>query len=117
MYGFRDFDGASFGAISGTFTYNSKTVTVVMFQYSSGYVDFAMQIDGETSGTYNTTVTLIDTDTGKQGSIYFSYINYQSYNKTFMGSQTLKPGGDLYDFFSDSNVGKKYIIKVDISKQ
>ena len=116
MYGFCDFDGVSFGAISGTFTYNSKTVTVVMFQYSSGYVDFAMQIDGETSGTYNATVTLIDTDTGKQGSVYFSDINYQSYNKAFAGSQTLKPGADLYDFFSGSNVGKKYVIKVNIEK-
>lgn len=116
MYGFCDFNGVSFGAISGTFTYKNKTVTVVMFQYSSGYVDFAMQVDGETSGTYNATVTLIDTDTGKQGSMYFNNINYQSYNKAFADSQTLKPGADLYDFFSASNVGKKYVIKVDIAK-
>lgn len=120
MGSYRDRHGFSnagkFGAISGTFTYNSKTVTVTMFQFYDPYVSFTMQVDGETSGTYNATVTLIDTDTGKQGSIYFSDINYQSYNKAFAGSQTLKPGADLYDFFSASNVGKKYVIKVDIAK-
>ena len=120
MGSYRDRHGFSntgkFGAISGTFTYNSKTVTVTMFQFYDPYVSFTMQVDGETSGTYNATVTLIDPDTGKQGSIYFSDMNYQSYNKAFAGSQTLKPGADLYDFFSASNVGKKYVIKVDIAK-
>lgn len=115
MDGFCDFDGESFGAISGTFTYNNKTVTVRMFAFSSGYVDFAVQIGDETSGTYNANVTLIDPDTGKQGSVYFSGMYYQSYNKAFIGEQPLS-SGNLYDFFSTSNVGKKYVIKVDIAK-
>lgn len=115
MNGFCDFDGESFGAISGTFTYNNKTVTIRMFGFSSGYVDFAMQIGDETSGTYNANVTLIDPDTGKQGSAYFSGMYYQGYNKAFVGEQTLY-SGNLYDFFSASNVGKKYVIKVDIAK-
>lgn len=115
MDGFCDFDGESFGAISGTFTYNNKTVTVRMFAFSSGYVDFAVQIGDETSGTYNANVTLIDPDTGKQGSVYFSGMYYQSYNKAFIGEQP-PSSGNLYDFFSTSNVGKKYVIKVDIAK-
>lgn len=116
IYGFSNIGSLKFGAISGTFTYNSKTVTVITFEFYNPYVDFAMQIDGETSGTYNANVTLIDTDTGKKGSIYFSGMYYQSYNKAFIGEQTLY-SGDLRDFFSASNVGKKYVIKVDITKQ
>lgn len=113
-YGFSSTGTLKFGAISGTFTYNSKTVTVTMFQFYDPYVSFVMQVDGETSGTYNVNVTLIDPDTGKKGSIYFSNMYYQSYSKAFVGSQTLY-SGNLYDFFSASNVGKKYVIKVDIA--
>ena len=116
IYGFSNVGSLKFGAISGTFTYNSKIVTVVMLQFYDPYATFVMQVDGETSGTYNANVTLIDTDTGKKGSIYFNGMSYQSYSKAFVGDNTLY-SGDLYDFFSDSNVGKKYIIKVDISKQ
>lgn len=115
-YGFSNTGTFKFGEISGTFTYNSKTVTVEMFQFYDPYVSFVMQVDGETSGTYNANVTLIDTDTGKKGSIYFNGMSYQSYSKAFVGDNTLY-SGDLYDFFSASNVGKKYIIKVDIAKQ
>ena len=115
IYGFSNTGRLNFGEISGTFTYNNKTVAVRMFAFSSGYVDFAMQIGDETSGTYNANVTLIDPDTGKQGSVYFSGMYYQSYNKAFIGEQTLY-SGNLYDFFSASNVGKKYVIKVDIAK-
>lgn len=115
MYGFSNIGSLKFGAISGTFTYNSKTVTVITFEFYNPYVDFAMQIDGETSGTYNANVTLIDPDTDKKGSVYFSGMYYQSYNKAFIGEQTLY-SGNLYDFFAASNVGKKYVIKVDIAK-
>lgn len=115
MYGFTNTGALKFGAISGTFTYNSKTVTVITFEFYNLYVDFAMQIDGETSGTYNANVTLIDPDTDKKGSVYFSGMYYQSYSKAFIGEQALY-SGNLYDFFSASNVGKKYVIKVDIAK-
>ena len=115
IYGFSNTGRLNFGEISGTFTYNNKTVAVRMFAFSSGYVDFSMQIGDETSGTYNANVTLIDPDTGKQGSVYFSGMYYQSYNKAFIGEQPLS-SGNLYDFFSASNVGKKYVIKVDIAK-
>ena len=116
IYGFSNIGTLKFGAISGTFTYNSKTVTVEMFQFYDQYVSFVIQVDGETSGTYNANVTLIDSDTNKKGSIYFSNMYYQFYSKAFVGEQTLY-SGDLRDFFSASNVGKKYIIKVDIAKQ
>lgn len=115
MYGFSNVGSLKFGAISGTFTYNGKTITVVMLEFYNPYMDFAIQIGGETSGTYNANVTLIDPDTGKQGSIYFSNMYYQSHNNAFIGEQTLY-SGNLYDFFSASNVGKKYVIKVDIAK-
>lgn len=115
IYGFSNTGRSNFGEISGTFTYNNKTVAVRMFALNSGYVYFAMQIGDETSGTYNANVTLIDPDTGKQGSVYFSGMYYQSYIKAFIGEQPLS-SGNLYDFFSTSNVGKKYVIKVDIAK-
>lgn len=116
MYGFSNIGSLKFGAISGTFTYNSKTFTVLMLEFYNPYMDFAIQIDGETSGTYNANVTLIDPDTDKKGSIYFSNMYYQSYRNAFIGEQSLY-SGNLCDFFSASNVGKKYIIKVDIAKQ
>jgi hypothetical protein len=116
MYGFSNIGSLKFGAISGTFTYNSKTVTVLTFEFYNPYVDFVMQIDGETSGTYNANVTLIDPDANKKGSIYFSNMYYLGYSKAFVGDNTLY-SGDLHDFFSASNVGKKYVIKVDIAKQ
>lgn len=119
IYGFSSIGAFKFGEISGTFTYNSKTVTVTMFQFHYSrpqYVSFVMQVDDETSGSYNANVTLIDPDTNKKGSIYFSGMSYQYYSKGFVGADTLY-GGDLYDFFSDSNLGKKYVIKVDIAKQ
>lgn len=116
VYGFSNTGWLNLGEISGTFTYNNKTVAVRMFAFNSGYVDFAMQIGDETSGTYNANVTLIDPDTGKQGSVYFSDMYYRSYNKSFIGEMPL-PSGDLHNFFSTSNVGKKYVIKVDIAKQ
>lgn len=115
LYGFSNIGSLKFGAISGTFTYNSKTVTVVLLEFYNPYMEFAIQIGGETSGTYNANVTLIDPDTGKKGSLYFSNMYYQNYNQAFIGEQTLY-SGDLYDFFSASNVGKKYVIKVDIAK-
>lgn len=115
MYGFSNIGSLKFGAISGTFTCNSKTVTVVLLEFYNPYLEFAIQIGGETSGTYNANVTLIDPDTGKKGSLYFSNMYYQNYNQAFIGEQTLY-SGDLYDFFSASNVGKKYVIKVDIAK-
>lgn len=115
-YGFSNTGTFKFGEISGTFTYNSKTVTVEMFQFYDPYVSFVMQVGGETNGTYNANVTLIDPDTDKKGSLYFSNMYYQNYSKAFVGEQSLY-SGDLYDFFSDSNVGKKYVIKVDIAKQ
>ena len=115
-YGFSNTGSFKFGEISGTFTYNNKTVTVEMLQFYDPYVTFVMQVDGETSGTYNANVTLIDPDANKKGSIYFSNMYYQGYSKAFVGDNTLY-SGDLHDFFSDSNVGKKYVIKVDIGKQ
>lgn len=116
MYGFSNIGSLKFGAISGTFTCNSKTVAVVLLEFYNPYMEFAIQIGGETSGTYNANVTLIDPDTGKPGSIYFSNMYYQNYNQAFIGEQTLY-SGDLYDFFSASNVGKQFRIILDITKQ
>lgn len=114
-YGFSNTGAFKFGAISGTFTYNSKTVTVEMLQFYDPYVSFVMQVGGETNGTYNANVTLIDPDANKKGSIYFSNMYYQGFSKAFVGDQTLY-SGNLYDLFAASNVGKKYVIKVDIAK-
>mgnify|MGYP000189822879 CR=1 FL=1 len=120
IYGFANIDypqNLKVGAISGTFTYNNKTVTVVAFGVNSRYADFLMQVDGETDGNYNANVTLVDPDTNEKRSVYFSDMIYDDGFKGFIASKELKPGADLYDFFAASNVGKKYIIKVDIAKQ
>lgn len=110
QYGFSRYN-ATIGEVEGNVQHDGKAVTLVMLCYYSGYLDFAFNIEGVTSGILNVTVKLTFMDTGTSGTIEFPKIEYQSYIPGFYAfTQSLT--SDIIRMFSKANVGKK--IKVEI---
>lgn len=110
QYGFSRYN-ATIGEVEGNVQHDGKAVTLVMLCYCSGYLDFAFNIEGVTSGILNVTVKLTFMDTGTSGTIEFPKIEYQSYVPSFYAfTQSLT--SDIIWMFSKANVGKK--IKVEI---
>lgn len=110
QYGFSRYN-ATIGEVEGNVQHDGKAVTLVMLCYYSGYLDFAFNIEGVTSGILNVTVKLTFMDTGTSGTIEFPKIEYQSYIPSFYAfTQSLT--SDIIRMFSKANVGKK--IKVEI---
>lgn len=58
QYGYSRYN-ATIGEVEGNVQHEGKAVTLVMLCYYSGYLDFAFNIDGVTSGSYNVTVNVI----------------------------------------------------------
>lgn len=90
--------------------HDGKAVTLKMLCYYSGYLDFAFDIDGVTSGSYNITVNVTEVDTGRTGTITLD-VPYVSYLPGFYVSPNKVPS-DLSRFFTAANVGKKYKIEI-----
>lgn len=110
QYGFSRYN-ATIGEVEGNVQHDGKAVTLVMLCYYGGYLDFAFNIEGVTSGILNVTVKLTFMDTGTSGTIEFPKIEYQSYIPSFYAfTQSLT--SDIIRMFSKANVGKK--IKVEI---
>lgn len=110
QYGFSRYN-ATIGEVEGNVKHDGKAVTLVMICYYSGYLDFAFNIEGVSSGILNATVKLTFMDTGTSGTIDFPKIEYQSYIPGFYAfTQSLT--SDIIRMFSKANVGKK--IKVEI---
>lgn len=110
QYGFSRYN-ATIGEVEGNVQHDGKAVTLVMLCYYSGYLDFAFNIEGVTSGILNVTVKLTFMDTGTSGTIEFPKIEYQSYIPSFYAF-THSLTSDIIRMFSKANVGKK--IKVEI---
>lgn len=110
QYGFSRYN-ATIGEVEGNVQHDGKAVTLVMLCYYSGYLDFAFNIEGVSSGILNATVKLTFMDTGASGTIEFSKIDYQSYIPGFY-TFTQSLTSDIIRMFSKANVGKK--IKVEI---
>lgn len=110
QYGFSRYN-ATIGEVEGNVQHEGKAVTLVMLCYYSGYLDFAFNIEGVSSGILNTTVKLTFMDTGISGTIEFPKIEYQSYIPGFY-TFTQSLTSDIIRMFSKANVGKK--IKVEI---
>lgn len=110
QYGFSRYN-ASFGEVEGNVQHDGKAVTLVMLCYYSGYLDFAFNIEGVSSGRLNVTAKLTMVDTGTSGTIEFPKIDYQSYVPGFY-EYTQSLTSDVIHMFSKANVGKK--IKVEI---
>lgn len=101
---------SNFGEIEGKLTHNGKVVTLVMLCYYSGYLDFAFNIEGITSGSYNVTINVTEIDTGRTGTITLD-VPYVSYVPGFYVSPDKVPA-DVSRFFVATNVGKKYKIEI-----
>ncbi len=110
QYGFSRYN-ASFGEVEGNVQHDGKAVTLVMLCYYSGYLDFAFNIEGVSSGRLNVTAKLTMVDTGTSGTIEFPKIDYQSYVPGFY-TYTQSLTSDIIRMFSKANIGKK--IKVEI---
>lgn len=101
---------ANYGEIEGELTHEDKAVTLVMLCYYSGYLDFAFNIDGVTSGSYNVTINVTEVDTGRTGAITLD-VPYASHIPGFYVSPNKVPA-DLSRFFVAANIGKKYIVEL-----
>ena len=110
QYGFSRYN-ATIGEVEGNVQHDGKAVTLVMLCYYSGFLDFAFNIEGVSSGKFNVTVKLTMVDTGTSGTIEFPNIQYQSYIPGFY-EYTQSLTSDIIRMFSKANVGKK--IKVEI---
>nr|DAY48028.1 MAG TPA: hypothetical protein [Caudoviricetes sp.] len=109
QYGYSRYN-ATIGEVEGNVQHEGKAVTLVMLCYYSGYLDFAFNIDGVTSGSYNVTVNVTEIDTGRTGTITLD-VPYVSYLPGFYVSPNKVPS-DLSRFFTAANVGKKYKIEI-----
>ncbi|WP_337398492.1 hypothetical protein [Phascolarctobacterium succinatutens] len=110
QYGFSRYN-ATIGEVEGNVQHEGKAVTLVMLCYYSGFLDFAFNIEGVSSGKYNVTVKVTSVDTGTSGTIEFPNMQYQSYIPGFY-EYTQSLTSDIILMFSQANVGKK--IKVEI---
>lgn len=110
QYGFSRYN-ASFGEVEGNVQHEGKAVTLVMLCYYSGYLDFAFNIEGVTSGKLNVTVKLTFMDTGTSGIIEFPKIQYQSYIPGFYEYTNDLPS-EVATMFAAANVGKKFKVEI-----
>ena len=102
---------ATIGEVEGEVMHDGKAVTLKMLCYYSGYLDFAFNIDGVTSGTYNITIEITEVDTGRVGRYAFGNMSYESRIPGFYLSPNNIPS-DVSRFFVAGNVGKKYAVEL-----
>lgn len=110
QYGFSRYN-ATFGEVEGNVQHDGKVVTLVMLCYYSGYLDFAFNIEGISSGRRNVTVKITSVETGASASIEFPKINYQSYVPGFY-EFTQSLSSDAVRIFSKANVGKQFKVEI-----
>ncbi len=110
QYGFSRYN-ATFGEIEGNVQYDGKAVTLVMISYYSGWLDFAFNVEGVTSGRYNVTVKMTSVETNTSVTIEFPNIQYQSYVPGFY-EYTQDLTSDAVRMFSKANVGKQFKVEL-----
>ncbi len=110
QYGYSRYN-ATIGEVEGNVKHDGKAVTLVMLCYYSGYLDFAFNIEGVTSGSYNVTVKVTSLETNTSVSIEFAKMPYQSYIPGFY-EYTQSLTSDAVRMFSATNVGKKFKVEI-----
>lgn len=110
QYGYSRYN-ATIGEIEGNVKHDGKAVTLVMISYYSGWLDFAFNIEGVTSGKYNVTVKVTSAETSESVRIDFSNMQYQSYVPGFYEYTDKLPSG-FATMFNAKNVGKKYRVEI-----
>lgn len=110
QYGYSRYN-ASYGEIEGNVEHEGKAVTLVMLSYYGGWLDFAFNIEGVTSGKYNVTVKVTSTETNTSVTIEFPNIQYQSYVPGFYEYTNDLPS-EVATMFKAANVGKKFKVEI-----
>lgn len=110
QYGYSRYN-ATFGEVEGNVKHDGKAVTLVMVSYYGGWLDFAFNIEGISSGKYNVTLKVTSMETNESVRVEFPNIQYQSYVPGFY-EYTNKPPSDVATMFSAKNVGKKYRVEI-----
>lgn len=87
QYGYSRYN-ATFGEVEGNVKHDGKAVTLVMVSYYGGWLDFAFNIEGISSGKYNVTLKVTSVETNESVRVEFPNIQYQSYVPVFMNIQT-----------------------------
>lgn len=110
QYGYSRYN-APFGEVEGSVKHDGKTVTLVIMSYYGGWLDFAFNVEGVTSGKYNVTAKVTSIETNESVRVDFSNIQYQSYVPGFY-EYTYKNISGFANMFTAKNVGKKYRVEI-----
>lgn len=111
QYGYSRFNNDSYGEVEGNVKHEGKAVTLVMINYSGGWLDFIFNVEGVTSGSYNVTIKITSMETNTTANIEFPNIQYQSYIPGFY-EYTQNLTSDAVNMFSKANVGKKFKVEI-----
>lgn len=110
QYGFSRYN-ATIGEVEGNVKHEGKTVTLVMICYYGGWLDFAFNVEGVTSGKYNVTAKVTSVETNESVRVDFSSMQYQSYVPGFYEYSRDLPA-EVANMFNGKNVGKKYRVEI-----
>ena len=110
QYGYSRYN-ATFGEVEGNVKHDGKAVTLVMMSYYSGWLDFAFNVEGVTSGKYNVTAKVTSVETNESVRVDFSNIQYQSYVPGFY-EYTNKGISGFANILNAKNVGKKFRVEI-----
>lgn len=110
QYGYSRYN-ATIGEVEGNVKHEGKTVTLTMLCYYGGWLDFAFNIEGVTSGKYNVTAKVTSVETNESVRVDFSNMQYQSYVPGFY-DYTNKGISGFADMFTAKNVGKKFRVEI-----
>lgn len=109
QYGYSHYD--TFGEVEGNVQHDGKAVTLLMLCYSGTFLDFAFNVEGVTSGSYNVTIKITSMETNITANIEFPEILYESYISCFY-VDTRYLTSDAANMFSKANVGKKFKVEI-----
>ena len=101
----------SFGDVEGNMQHDGKVVTLVMLCYDGSFLDFAFNVEGVTSGSYNVTIKITSMETNTTANIEFPDIQYRSQISCFY-EETQNLTSDATSMFSKANVGKKFKVEI-----
>ena len=110
QYGYSRYN-ATFGEVEGSVKHDGKTVTLVMMSCYGGWLDFAFNVEGVTSGKCNVTAKVTSVETNESVRVDFSNMQYQSYVPGFY-EYTNKGISGFANMFTAKNVGKKYRVEI-----
>ena len=110
QYGFSSYNN-TFGEVEGNVQHEGKAVTLIMLCLYSSFLDFAFNVEGVTSGSYNVTIKITSMETNTTANIEFPVIKYQSFLPGFYGS-TQNLTSDAASMFQKANVGKQFKVEL-----